>query len=43
MNVWIDCEKERRPLYAEDSPIPLLVVGDGTTETSTHSIAELLQ
>lgn len=38
MNVWIDCEKERRPLYAEDSPIPLLVVGDGTTETVEANI-----
>jgi hypothetical protein len=34
MNVWIDCDKERRPLYPEDSPIPLAVEGDELLEAS---------
>jgi len=38
MNVYIDCDKERRALYPEDSPIPLLVVGDELTESSLRNL-----
>jgi len=39
MNVWIDCDKERRPLYAETSPIPLYVEGDELTESVQRNIS----
>jgi len=32
MNIWIDIDRDRRPIYREDSPIPLLVVGELSTD-----------
>jgi len=32
MNIWVDTDTNRRPLYPEDNPISLVVMGQEATE-----------
>lgn len=38
MNIWIDVDRDRRPIYKEDNPIPLLVMGENQVEQEGRSL-----
>jgi len=38
MNIWIDTDRDRRPIYSEETPIPLLVVGEFSSDQDLRDL-----